>query len=136
MLERVWDGRFVSDATLSSRIKSARQAIGDNGRDQRLIRTIHRRGFRFVAEVRLEEVASDALPLDRAVADMTADGNLHDAGQPAPLAEAELGETHAGEVERRHLTIVRCTVAGFGRSPWVPSTQRSSPSSRHVPRPF
>ncbi len=111
LLERVWHGRFVSDATLSSRIKSARQAIGDNGRDQRLIRTIHGRGFRFVAKVRLEEVTNDALPLDRAVADMTADGNLHDAGQPAPLAEAELEETHAGEIERRHLTIVRCTVA-------------------------
>jgi hypothetical protein len=41
----------VSESALSSRIKSARQAIGDNGQDQRLIRTIHGRGFRFVGEV-------------------------------------------------------------------------------------
>jgi pimeloyl-ACP methyl ester carboxylesterase/DNA-binding winged helix-turn-helix (wHTH) protein len=48
ILDRVWNGRIVSDAALSSRIKAARQAIGDDGTAQRLIRTIHGRGFRFV----------------------------------------------------------------------------------------
>jgi DNA-binding winged helix-turn-helix (wHTH) protein len=52
ILERVWDGRVVSDSALSSRIKSARRALGDDGRAQRFIRTIHGRGFRFVAEVK------------------------------------------------------------------------------------
>lgn len=51
LLDEVWGDRFVSDSALSSRIKSARRAIGDNGRDQRLIRTVHGRGFRFVGEV-------------------------------------------------------------------------------------
>ncbi len=51
LIEAIWAGRFVSDAAISSRIKSARQALGDNGRDQRLIKTIHGRGFRFVADV-------------------------------------------------------------------------------------
>lgn len=51
LIERVWDGRFISDAALSSRVKSARQAVGDDGRSQRLIRTIHGRGFRFVGEI-------------------------------------------------------------------------------------
>jgi DNA-binding winged helix-turn-helix (wHTH) protein len=51
LIERIWHGRIVADATLSSRIKSARQAIGDNGRDQALIRTVHGRGFRFVSSV-------------------------------------------------------------------------------------
>jgi DNA-binding winged helix-turn-helix (wHTH) protein/tetratricopeptide (TPR) repeat protein len=51
LLDEIWGDRFVSESALSSRIKSARQAIGDNGRDQRLIRTIHGRGFRFVGEV-------------------------------------------------------------------------------------
>ncbi len=86
-------------------------AIGDNGRDQRLIRTIHGHGFRFVGEVRSTEVASDAELSDRAAADPTFDGDRPGAGEPASLAEAELGETLPGEVERRHLTIVRCTVA-------------------------
>jgi DNA-binding winged helix-turn-helix (wHTH) protein len=44
----VWQGRIVSDSTLSSRITAARQAIGDTGKEQALIRTIARRGFRFV----------------------------------------------------------------------------------------
>ncbi len=51
LIRAVWDGRFVSDDTLTSRVGAARRAIGDNGTDQRLIRTVTRRGFRFVGEV-------------------------------------------------------------------------------------
>ena len=51
MIEGVWGGRIVSESTLSSRINAARRAIGDSGEAQALIRTIARRGFRFVAEV-------------------------------------------------------------------------------------
>ncbi|HEX6231831.1 MAG TPA: winged helix-turn-helix domain-containing protein [Jiangellaceae bacterium] len=43
--------RFVSESALTSRIKSARQAIGDTGRERRLIRTVHGRGYQFVGEV-------------------------------------------------------------------------------------
>jgi len=49
--ERIWNGRIVSEAALSSRIRSVRQAIGDDGGAQRLIRTVHGKGFRFVGEV-------------------------------------------------------------------------------------
>lgn len=45
----VWEGRIVSDATLSSRINAARRAVGDSGKDQVVIKTMPRRGFRFVA---------------------------------------------------------------------------------------
>lgn len=48
----VWHGRIVSEAALSSRLNSARQAINDSGQAQTLIRTVPRRGFRFVGEVR------------------------------------------------------------------------------------
>jgi TolB-like protein len=51
IVERIWHGRFVSDSAISSRIKSARRAIGDDGGAQRLIRTVHGKGFRFVGEV-------------------------------------------------------------------------------------
>jgi TolB-like protein/DNA-binding winged helix-turn-helix (wHTH) protein len=51
IIEKVWDGRAVSDAALASRVKSARHALGDDGRTQRFIRTTHGQGFRFVAEV-------------------------------------------------------------------------------------
>ena len=51
LVDAVWMGRIVSEATLSSRISAARQAIGDNGADQELIRTYYKRGFRFVGSV-------------------------------------------------------------------------------------
>ena len=50
--QAVWNGRVVSEDALTSRISSARRAIGDTGEDQRLIRTVQRRGFRFVGDVR------------------------------------------------------------------------------------
>jgi TolB-like protein len=54
LIASVWSGRIVSDSTLTSRINAARKAIGDSGRDQRLIRTIPRRGFRFVGAVQVQ----------------------------------------------------------------------------------
>ena len=56
--ERVWGGRFVTDAAVNSRIRTARQALDDNGRDQRLIKTARNRGFRFVGEVSTAAVPS------------------------------------------------------------------------------
>lgn len=52
LIEHVWNGRVVSESTLTSRITSSRQALGDDGENQRLIRTVSRKGLRFVAEVR------------------------------------------------------------------------------------
>lgn len=51
IIDQIWDGRIVSEATISTCVKSARQTVGDNGAAQRLIRTIHGRGFRFVGEI-------------------------------------------------------------------------------------
>jgi pimeloyl-ACP methyl ester carboxylesterase len=51
LLDTVWGNRFVSESALTSRVKAARQAIGDDGRSQRLIRTAHGRGYQFVARV-------------------------------------------------------------------------------------
>src|SRR6186997_573512 len=52
LIEKIWNGRIISEAALSSRINGARRALGDNGTDQHLIRTLHKRGFRFVGDVR------------------------------------------------------------------------------------
>jgi adenylate cyclase len=54
----VWQGRIVSDAALTTRMNSARRAIGDSGDEQRLIKTLPRKGFRFVC--RIEEVSESA----------------------------------------------------------------------------
>jgi TolB-like protein len=51
LIASVWDGRIVSNSTLTSRINAARKAIGDSGKSQRLIRTIARKGLRFVGTV-------------------------------------------------------------------------------------
>ena len=51
IIDAVWDGRIVSEATMSSRMSAARRAVGDDGRRQEVIRTLPRRGFRFVAWV-------------------------------------------------------------------------------------
>lgn len=52
LIEAVWKGRVVSDATVNARISAARSAIGDDGKSQSMIKTIPRRGFKFVAPVR------------------------------------------------------------------------------------
>jgi TolB-like protein len=53
LIATVWGGRIVSDSTLTSRINAARKAVGDSGEEQKLIRTIARKGFRFVAPVHI-----------------------------------------------------------------------------------
>jgi predicted ATPase/DNA-binding winged helix-turn-helix (wHTH) protein len=69
LLDEVWHTRFVTDSALSSRIKSARRAIGDDGRAQRLIRTVHGRGYQFVGEVQVmadgPDAAARATPVPR-----------------------------------------------------------------------
>ena len=61
LLASVWNGRIVSDATLASQINAARRAIADNGKGQRLIRTIFGKGIRFVGPVQAEPTAADAV---------------------------------------------------------------------------
>lgn len=58
LLDAVWKGRIVSESTLASHINLARNAIGDSGRAQRLLRTVARKGFRFVGPV--NTVANEA----------------------------------------------------------------------------
>lgn len=60
---RIWGGRVVSDAVVNSRIRSARNAIGDDGKAQRLIQTVHKRGFRFVGEAVAECTVAAPAPV-------------------------------------------------------------------------
>ena len=96
ILDSIWGGRIVSQSTLATRINAARSAIGDDGESQRLIRTLPRKGVRFVGEVREEEEE-----------------------QPrAQRAATSLSSTAATvalrvEAERRHLTVVSCDFVGL-----------------------
>ncbi|SHM57462.1 TolB amino-terminal domain-containing protein [Bradyrhizobium lablabi] len=60
LIERIWDGRIVSESTLTSRINAARKAVGDSGKDQAVIRTIARKGFRFVGDVQVQQGGAEA----------------------------------------------------------------------------
>ena len=71
----VWKGRIVSDAALASPVKAARQAVGDIGAEQSIIRTVHGRGLLFVAETTLE----DSTKTIRKAGDLT----------PSPPGQAE-----------------------------------------------
>ncbi len=55
LLDAVWGDRFVSESTLTSRIKAARQVVGDDGTAQAVIKTVHGRGYRWVAAVEVDE---------------------------------------------------------------------------------
>jgi TolB-like protein len=57
IIEKIWGGRIVSEAAVASRIKAARQALGDDGKEQRFIRTVHGKGFRFGAPVTFDQAA-------------------------------------------------------------------------------
>src|SRR5271169_3699878 len=96
ILEAVWGGRIVSESALTTRINATRTAVGDNGDQQRLIRTLPRKGIRFVGMVR-----ERARPLDQAAA------------APA-VVDTETPERTAAycdeavPAERRQLTIASC----------------------------
>lgn len=67
LINAVWNGRAVSDAAVTTRLNVARSVIGDSGEKQRLIKTLQRKGFRFVGTVlELQEQESFAFPGDRA----------------------------------------------------------------------
>jgi TolB-like protein len=100
IVDRVWDGRIVSEAAISSRIKSARQVIGDDGRAQVLIRTVRKLGFRFVGHVEIARDASqpvcarvDALP------EGASDSPLLEPSRPSiavlPFSQVGPGASHA-----------------------------------------
>ncbi|MFH5774188.1 winged helix-turn-helix domain-containing protein [Paracoccus sp. NGMCC 1.201697] len=62
LVEAVWNGRAVSDASIASRMRAARAAIGDDGDRQEIIRTVHGRGFRAVPAVRILDRQEGGLP--------------------------------------------------------------------------
>ena len=63
LIAAIWGGRIISDSAISSKVTAVRQAVGDSGGKQRLIRTVTRKGFRFVGDVN-ERAKSEAAILD------------------------------------------------------------------------
>jgi DNA-binding winged helix-turn-helix (wHTH) protein/predicted ATPase len=97
LIASVWGGRIVSESAVSTRINAVRSAIGDDGESQRLIRTLPRKGFRFVGVVR--QVDEEEQPRARRAA--------------ASPSSATAAVAPRVEAERRHLTVVSCDFVGL-----------------------
>jgi TolB-like protein len=94
LISAVWNGRIVSDAAVTTRLNAARSAIGDTGEKQRFIKTLPRKGFRFVGTVREAHRAAIA---------------------PGPAAQS--GDTAPSHVSAPHLSIVVLPFANIGDDP-------------------
>ena len=94
LISAVWNGRIVSDAALTTRLNAARSAIGDTGEKQRLIKTLPRKGFRFV-------------------------GTVREAQRPviAPVGSAQSGETAQTSPSPPRLSIVVLPFANLSGDP-------------------
>ena len=92
LLDAVWGGRIVSESTLASHINAVRRAIGDNGQEQRLVRTMARKGFRFVGEVReissFDPTASEAVGASKAGPARSNEAPSNEAPSSEPPAHA------------------------------------------------
>ncbi|MGH9136171.1 MAG: alpha/beta fold hydrolase [Acidimicrobiales bacterium] len=142
LLDTVWGNRFVSESTLTSRVKQARRAVGDDGQHQRIIATVHGRGYRFVAEVVAVNAAGSptaaadgsAVNLDQDVRYCVSDDGVcvayAAAGDGPPLVKAANWLTHIAvewdspiwshwlhELARRH-RLIRYDERGCGLSDW------------------
>jgi DNA-binding winged helix-turn-helix (wHTH) protein/predicted Zn-dependent protease len=86
LIGSIWGGRIVSESALSTRINAVRSAIGDSGTEQRLIKTLPRKGVRFVGEVREQCRASGAAPADAPESRAVDSIEVHQGheGPPAP----------------------------------------------------
>jgi TolB-like protein/Tfp pilus assembly protein PilF len=117
IFEKVWDGRIVTDSALASRVKSLRQALGDDGRAQRYIRTIHGRGFRFVADARMVTAtgaADAAVTLDDSRAATST--IVTSATVAAPSSAPSHGDTADGSgASRPSIAVLPFRVTGAAR---------------------
>jgi TolB-like protein/Flp pilus assembly protein TadD len=71
LVESVWGGRIISDSTVTSHINAVRKALGDTGEERRLIRTLARKGFRFVGEVTTKQKTAPPVTSTDAVSPVT-----------------------------------------------------------------
>src|SRR5882724_3745078 len=101
LMAAVWSGRIVSESTLSSQINAVRHAIGDDGERQSLIRTLPRRGFRFVGEVE-ERCERERLPPGEVVS------------APQRAGGPEGARRKIDRPERRQVSVMMCNLIGAG----------------------
>jgi len=126
LLGSVWSGRIVSDSTLASHINAVRKAIGDSGQEQRLLRTVARKGFRFVGEV---TEAQESVAASRAESGATRDPakrglTIPDGPSIAALPFANL----SGDPEQDYFAdgLVEDIITALSRISWLFVVARNS----------
>ena len=91
LIAAVWHGRIVSESTISSRIAAARDAVGDSGKHQHLIRTLPRVGLRFIGQV-YEQATSEGADAAPAACSVPAKEHEH-SSVPAQNAPSVIGKS-------------------------------------------
>jgi pimeloyl-ACP methyl ester carboxylesterase/DNA-binding winged helix-turn-helix (wHTH) protein len=92
LIEGVWGGRIVSESTLTSRINAARRAVGDSGAEQALIRTLARKGLRFIGAVSEEAGSAQAAEPDPRRPDLRQQIRFCTACDAVRIAYSEVGQ--------------------------------------------
>ncbi|MGH8555358.1 MAG: winged helix-turn-helix domain-containing tetratricopeptide repeat protein, partial [Gammaproteobacteria bacterium] len=128
LLDVVWAGRIVSESTLTSHINAVRKAIGDSGAEQRLIRTVARKGFRFVGDVR-EAQSSDGFSSPRTEPAESNETPAHALALPDKPSIAALPfQNMSGDPEQEYFAdgVVDDIITALSRMRWLFVIARNS----------
>lgn len=133
LLKAVWSGRIVSESTITSHINAVRKAIGDTGEEQRLVRTVARKGYRFVGQIKVGGIGEAQQP-DQPVIDERA----HTAPKETPSSSLVLPDKPSitvlpfqnlsGDPEQEYFAdgIVEDIIAALSRIRWLFVIARNS----------
>lgn len=142
LLDEVWGDRFVSESALTTRIKMARRAVGDDGRAQRLIRNSHGRGYQFIGGVESGETSESGDRVEHASSDRLASGTAP-ADRPAVfslLVDEDFGFVGREPLLRQANTHAERVVAGgsgallIGGEPGIGKTRLAAEIARSAQR--
>ena len=125
LIETVWKGRAISEAALSSRISAARRAVGDSGAEQKLIRTLNKRGFRFVGAV--QATGETVYPVAQRGPRRRLESSAFTWSDRASIAVLPF-QNISGDPEQEYLAdgITEDIVTGLSRQQWFSVVDRNS----------
>ena len=135
LIEVVWKGRLISETALSSRISAARRAVDDSGAEQRLIRTLNKRGFRFVGAVQ----ATGETPVPERASCRKAKTSAFPSAFSSAFTWADRAsiavlpfQNISGDPEQSHLAdgITEDIITGLSRQQWFSVVDRNSSFAR------
>ena len=133
LIETVWRGRIISEAALSSCVSAARRALDDNGNDQALVRTLHKRGFRFVGDVAESSLPAAITATRCALPQAAGRGAAKPAAEPlTPPDRSSIAvlpfENMSCEPDQEYFAdgLTEDIITGLSRQPWFSVIARNS----------